>query len=128
MVRVAGSNPVVRSGRGAIGSGGERFLDAEEVSGSNPLSPTTLRGLHWRTASNYLALPFAPNPRSFTKRGTYMAAVRLPDGNQLEIKPGDRARDVAERIGPRLLRDAVVAKLDGRLVDLDAPLNGGGEF
>jgi len=57
-----------------------------------------------------------------------MAAVRLPDGNQLEIKPGDRARDVAERIGPRLLRDAVVAKLDGRLVDLDAPLNGGGEF
>jgi hypothetical protein len=24
----------------AISSGGERFLDAEEVSGSNPLSPT----------------------------------------------------------------------------------------
>jgi threonyl-tRNA synthetase len=57
-----------------------------------------------------------------------MAAVRLPDGKQLEIRPGDRARDVAGRIGPRLLRDAVVAKLDGRLVDLDAPLNGGGEF
>jgi threonyl-tRNA synthetase len=57
-----------------------------------------------------------------------MAAVRLPDGSELEIGPGDRARDVAERIGPRLLRDAVVAKLDGRLVDLDAPLNGGGEF
>jgi threonyl-tRNA synthetase len=57
-----------------------------------------------------------------------MAAVTLPDGNQLEIEPGDRARDVAERIGPRLLRDAVVAKLDGRLVDLDAPLNGGGRF
>src|SRR3712207_4328298 len=57
-----------------------------------------------------------------------MAAVTLPDGKQLEIRPGDRARDVAERIGPRLLRDAVVAKLDGRLVDLDAPLNGGGEF
>jgi threonyl-tRNA synthetase len=57
-----------------------------------------------------------------------MAAVTLPDGNQLEIRPGDRARDVAERIGPRLLRDAVVAKLDGRLVDLDAPLNGGGDF
>ena len=46
----------------------------------------------------------------------------------MEIKSGDRARDVAERIGPRLLRDAVVAKLDGRLVDLNAPLNGGGEF
>jgi threonyl-tRNA synthetase len=57
-----------------------------------------------------------------------MASVTLPDGNELEIRPGDRARDVAERIGLRLLRDAVVAKLDGRLVDLDAPLNGGGEF
>ena len=57
-----------------------------------------------------------------------MAAVRLPDGNQLEIQPGDRARDVAERIGPRLLRDAVVAKLNGKLVDLDTPLNGGGDF
>jgi threonyl-tRNA synthetase len=54
-----------------------------------------------------------------------MAAVRLPDGNELEIRPGDRARDIAERIGSRLARDAVVAKLDGRLVDLDAPLEGG---
>jgi threonyl-tRNA synthetase len=57
-----------------------------------------------------------------------MAVVRLPDGKELEIEPGEKARDVAERIGPRLLRDAVVAKLDGRLVDLDAPLDGGGEF
>jgi threonyl-tRNA synthetase len=57
-----------------------------------------------------------------------MAAVRLPDGKELEIVPGERARDVAERIGPRLARDAVVAKLDGRLVDLDAPLDAGGEF
>jgi threonyl-tRNA synthetase len=57
-----------------------------------------------------------------------MAAVRLPDGNELEIEPGDKARDVAERIGPRLLKDAVVAKLDGNLIDLDAPLDGGGEF
>src|ERR671914_693393 len=57
-----------------------------------------------------------------------MAAVRLPDGKELEIEPGAKARDVAERIGPRLLRDAVVAKLDGKLVDLDAPLDGGGQF
>jgi threonyl-tRNA synthetase len=57
-----------------------------------------------------------------------MAAVRLPDGTELEIEPGEKARDVAERIGPRLARDAVVAKLGGRLVDLDAPLDGGGEF
>jgi hypothetical protein len=38
----------------AISSGGERFLDAEEVSGSNPLSPTTLRGY-----ANYL-VSFSP--------------------------------------------------------------------
>ncbi len=57
-----------------------------------------------------------------------MASVTLPDGNNLELEPGDRVRDVVGRIGPRLLRDAVVARLDGRLVDLDAPLNGGGDF
>src|SRR5919202_1239513 len=57
-----------------------------------------------------------------------MAAVRLPDGKELAIETGEKARDVAERIGPRLARDAVVAKLNGELIDLDAPLNGGGDF
>ncbi len=57
-----------------------------------------------------------------------MAAVRLPDGRELEVEPGERARDVAGRIGKRLARDAVVARLDGELVDLDAPVDGGGEF
>jgi threonyl-tRNA synthetase len=57
-----------------------------------------------------------------------MASVKLPDGKQLEIEPGEKARDVAEKIGRRLARDAVVAKLDGRLIDLEAPLDGGGDF
>jgi threonyl-tRNA synthetase len=57
-----------------------------------------------------------------------MPAVRLPDGRALDVGPGERARDVAERIGKRLARDAVVAKLNGELIDLDAPLNGGGDF
>ena len=57
-----------------------------------------------------------------------MASVKLLDGKQLEIEPGQRARDVAEKIGKRLARDAVVAKLDGELIDLDAPLDGGGDF
>ena len=57
-----------------------------------------------------------------------MAAVKLPDGKELHIEPGDRARDVAERIGPRLARDAVVAKLDGKVVDLDAPVRDGEVF
>ena len=57
-----------------------------------------------------------------------MAAVRLPDGKELPVEPGERARNVAEKIGKRLARDAVVAKLNGELIDLDAPLNGGGDF
>ena len=57
-----------------------------------------------------------------------MASVKLPDGRQLEIEPGEKAREVAEKIGKRLARDAVVAKLDGELIDLDAPLTGGGDF
>ena len=57
-----------------------------------------------------------------------MAAVKLPDGKELPVEPGEKARDVAEKIGKRLARDAVVAKLDGELIDLDAPLDGGGDF
>ena len=57
-----------------------------------------------------------------------MSAVTLPDGKELPVEPGERARDVAEKIGKRLARDAVVAKLNGELIDLDAPLNGGGDF
>ena len=57
-----------------------------------------------------------------------MAAVKLPDGRELTVEPGEKARDVAERIGKRLARDAVVAKLDGRVVDLDASVDGGGLF
>ena len=57
-----------------------------------------------------------------------MAEVRLPDGRELAVEPGDRAIDVAERIGSRLARDAVVARLDGRIVGLDTPVTGAGEF
>ncbi len=57
-----------------------------------------------------------------------MAAVKLPDGRELLVEPGEKARNVAERIGKRLARDAVVAKLNGELIDLDAPLDGGGDF
>jgi hypothetical protein len=48
----------------AISSGGERFLDAEEVSGSNPLSPTSESLLDTRkTAHKGKLLALA---RSFT--------------------------------------------------------------
>ena len=57
-----------------------------------------------------------------------MASVKLPDGKELPIEPGDRARDVAEMIGPGLARDAVVAKLNGRTVGLDTPVTDGEVF
>jgi threonyl-tRNA synthetase len=57
-----------------------------------------------------------------------MAAVRLPDGRELNVEPGDKARDVAWKIGARLARDAVVAKLNGEVVDLDTPVKGGEQF
>ncbi|MGH3089778.1 MAG: threonine--tRNA ligase [Rubrobacteraceae bacterium] len=57
-----------------------------------------------------------------------MATVKLPDGKELNVEPGEKARDVVERIGPRLLKDAVVVRLDGEIKDLDAPVEGGGDF
>jgi threonyl-tRNA synthetase len=56
-----------------------------------------------------------------------MAEVKLPDGRELSVEPGEKAGQVAEKIGKKLARDAVVAKLDGEVVDLDAPVDGGGE-
>ncbi len=44
--------------------------------------------------------------------------VRLPDGSELEVSEGSCVRDVAEAIGPRLARAALVGRVDGELVDL----------
>ncbi len=48
--------------------------------------------------------------------------VTLPDGSVKEVAPGTTALEVAESIGKRLAREAVAAEVDGRLVDLTAPL------
>jgi threonyl-tRNA synthetase len=48
--------------------------------------------------------------------------VTLPDGSSVEAPRGSTARDIAGRIGPRLAKAALVAQVDGRLVDLDRPL------
>ena len=46
--------------------------------------------------------------------------VRLPDGKALTIPKGATLGEVARSIGPRLAKDAIAAKLDGRPVDLAA--------
>ena len=49
-------------------------------------------------------------------------SVTLPDGTIRQVASGTTARDVAREIGSRLARDAVVARLDGKLVDLSHPI------
>ncbi|MDW7709505.1 MAG: threonine--tRNA ligase [Deferrisomatales bacterium] len=50
--------------------------------------------------------------------------VTLPDGSVKEVAEGTTPAEIAASIGKRLARDAVAAEVDGRLVDLTAPLPG----
>ena len=50
-------------------------------------------------------------------------AITLPDGSQRAFPRGATLRTVAEAIGPRLARDAVAAKVDGKVVDLSRALD-----
>lgn len=49
--------------------------------------------------------------------------VTLPDGKALSFPAGVCVREVAEAIGPGLARAALAGRVDGRLVDLRAPLD-----
>ena len=49
-----------------------------------------------------------------------MVTVTLPDGSTRKVAAGTSLREIAQGIGPRLAKDALAAKLDGRLVDLAA--------
>jgi threonyl-tRNA synthetase len=46
--------------------------------------------------------------------------ITLPDGKTKTVPAGATLRDIAEGIGPRLAKDALAGKIDGRLVDLAA--------
>ncbi len=50
--------------------------------------------------------------------------VRLPDGKTLEMPAGSTVLSVAERIGKGLARAALAGRVEGRLIDLRAPLWG----
>ncbi len=56
-----------------------------------------------------------------------MVRVRLPDGSVKEYHDGVTAREVAEGIGKRLADAAVAATAEGRVVDLNRPLEDGHE-
>jgi threonyl-tRNA synthetase len=46
--------------------------------------------------------------------------LTLPDGKTRTVPAGASLREIAEGIGPRLAKDALAGKIDGRLVDLAA--------
>lgn len=49
--------------------------------------------------------------------------ITLPDGSTRDVPCGTTAAQVAAQIGPRLAKDALVARVDGELVDLSRPLD-----
>src|SRR6202050_3039092 len=49
--------------------------------------------------------------------------VTLPDGSQTAPPPGASPMDIAKSISPRLAADAVVARVNGQLWDLNRPLD-----
>jgi threonyl-tRNA synthetase len=55
-----------------------------------------------------------------------MLTLKLPDGSTRQVPAGTRPRDVAESIGKRLAKDAIAAKVNGTIVDLDRELPGDG--
>ncbi|HEY4232010.1 MAG TPA: threonine--tRNA ligase [Lacipirellulaceae bacterium] len=58
---------------------------------------------------------------------TSMLTVVLPDGSQKQFDGPTTAYDVAASIGPGLAKAAILAEVDGRQVDLRAPLPASGE-
>ncbi|HLI67357.1 MAG TPA: TGS domain-containing protein, partial [Caulobacteraceae bacterium] len=55
-----------------------------------------------------------------------MIELRFPDGQSRQYPDGSSGRDVALSISPSLEKRALLVKLDGKLLDLDRPLEGGG--
>src|SRR3954451_3365394 len=56
-----------------------------------------------------------------------MLTLRLPDGSSRQVAGGSRPREVAEAIGKRLAKDAIAARVDGTIVDLERELPEQGE-
>jgi threonyl-tRNA synthetase len=54
-----------------------------------------------------------------------MVRVILPDGSILEVGTGTTAKQLAERIGPGLAKQALAAELNGELKDLSSPIEPG---
>ena len=54
--------------------------------------------------------------------------ITLPDGATREVPHGTTAAQIAGQISPRLAKEALVARVDGELVDLSRPLDRNAKF
>ena len=52
-----------------------------------------------------------------------MLTITLPDGSQKQVERGTTVLDIAGQIGPRLAKAAVAARVNGRITDLNEPLD-----
>ncbi|PLX80776.1 MAG: threonine--tRNA ligase [Desulfuromonas sp.] len=53
-----------------------------------------------------------------------MLKITLPDGSEKQVEPGTTPLDIARSIGEGLARQTVAARVDGRLVDANASIEG----
>jgi len=54
--------------------------------------------------------------------------LKLPDGSVKSVPEGTTGYEIAKGISPRLAKEALAVTVDGKIVDLNAPLKQGGEF
>src|SRR3989338_112152 len=54
--------------------------------------------------------------------------LEFPDGSRQEFPKGITAKEIAKKIGQRLARDALAAKLDERIIELEFPIEENGKF
>jgi threonyl-tRNA synthetase len=57
-----------------------------------------------------------------------MIDLIFPDGSKRQYEPGVTGKEVAASIAPSLAKKAILIKLDGELLDVDRPLEAGGQF
>ncbi|MDQ3570812.1 MAG: threonine--tRNA ligase [Actinomycetota bacterium] len=69
----------------------------------------------------------APSDSDSDSDSESKVSIVLPDGSSRVLAGGATGAELAATIGPRLAKAAVVARVDGALVDLDVPLPDGAE-
>jgi threonyl-tRNA synthetase len=51
-----------------------------------------------------------------------MVKITLPDGSILEVQNSTTAQQIAEKLSPKLAKQAIAAQIDGQIVDLNTPI------